>query len=629
MKKIFYLILASLLAINLMAGAGRTQTATISFETVEIEEHIQIIADGDESSPNATFELTMSHPNRFNNKQDLKSLQQLITAKVLGDDYANYPNLEAAISSYLVAYEREYRDNLSDFFGDDLTEMLNDHPVALYHSNAINQTIDYQNDHILSFTVEHSVYQGGAHGLSTQRHYSINLKSIEELTLSQLMKPGYEAELTEIVKQNLLQIKAEKFKAYQDKLSQLDEQTLKESFFNYDEITLPDNFMLTDMGLAFTYNPYDIDAYAAGSYEVDIAYAEVAHLMNQPVVQRLLPEIDVQAAHSHLDPTELNYDGYHNSRYDFEVQYPDFLIPQGESETGDGQRFISSDGDYVMSVYRDFKALTGENPSLQDAYYAEIGGLSNILYDKLSDNYYWFQGKTKRTRHYQQFTFLIQDEYFTLYIEYPLAAENTLQAIIEHIADSFSLADAETGAETSTMSEEQSDEFVFFLNEFLQSTYWNKNFNAILRDNDEQLSTFLDPGVDVRRYHSPGAVPHLYARADNFGFDHLTDFVTPLEPGGENSFAEMTADMSVCELNFESTGFITVYYAPSTWEFTALVNPETFDFAPIPSPYPEATVMQVFVPKYYQGFVNPRGLYFIQSPEGWKLMFVDDSLCGG
>lgn len=321
-----------------------------------------------------------------------------------------------------------------------------------------------------------------------------------------------------------------------------------------------------------------------------------------------------------VDLTEVNYDGYHNSRYHFGVQYPDFLMPQGESESGDGQRFISSDGNYVMAVYRDVKALTGESPSLQDAYDAERRRLSHVMHSKLNDNYYWFQGKIKRTRHYQQYTFLLQNEYFTLYMEYPLAAEAALKPIIQHVAASFSVAAAETG--------EQSDEFVSFLHEFLEVTFWENNLNALLRDNHKLLKPYLDPKHDVRRYHSPGAVPHLYARADNFGFDNLTDFTTTVELPGESSYAELTPDMSVCELDFERSGSTTIYYGPSAWEFTALVNPETFEFAPILSPYPDAAVMQVFVPMYYQGFVNPRGLYFIQSPDGWKLMFVDDSLCG-
>ncbi|MDO5678953.1 MAG: hypothetical protein Q4G54_01385 [Pelistega sp.] len=326
-----------------------------------------------------------------------------------------------------------------------------------------------------------------------------------------------------------------------------------------------------------------------------------------------------------FDFSDVSYDGYLNSHHNFMVQYPDFLIPQGESESGDGQRFISSDGDYVMAVYRDFKDSTGENPSLQNAYHNESTRLSNVLDDELNENYYWFKGKIKHTKHYQQFTFLLEDAYFTLYIEYPLAAEATMQAIIQHIVASFSV----THDENSAMAGEQSDEFVFFLHEFLEATFWDKNLNALLRDKDEQLRPYLDPRLDVRRYYSPGAAPHLYSRAENFGFDQLTDFTNSLELSGENSYLEMTPDMSVCELDFERSGpgSYTIYFAPSTWDFTALVNPETYDFAPIPSPYSDAAVMRVFVPVYYQGFVNPRGLYFIQSPDGWKLMFVDDSLC--
>ena len=39
----------------------------------------------------------------------------------------------------------------------------------------------------------------------------------------------------------------------------------------------------------------------------------------------------------------VNYKTYHNHRYDYTVEYPDFLIPQGEGGRQDGQKFISED----------------------------------------------------------------------------------------------------------------------------------------------------------------------------------------------------------------------------------------------------------------------------------------------
>lgn len=46
------------------------------------------------------------------------------------------------------------------------------------------------------------------------------------------------------------------------------------------------------------------------------------------------------------------YNTYRNARFGTVVQYPsNLLIPQRESDSGDGRRFISRDGDVELSVY--------------------------------------------------------------------------------------------------------------------------------------------------------------------------------------------------------------------------------------------------------------------------------------
>lgn len=51
-----------------------------------------------------------------------------------------------------------------------------------------------------------------------------------------------------------------------------------------------DNFMLTETGMTFTYNPYDIAAYASGLFEVEIPYGEIAHLLNREAFEELFPD---------------------------------------------------------------------------------------------------------------------------------------------------------------------------------------------------------------------------------------------------------------------------------------------------------------------------------------------------
>jgi len=49
--------------------------------------------------------------------------------------------------------------------------------------------------------------------------------------------------------------------------------------------------------------------------------------------------------------SELVYKTYVNGRYGFTIDYPDYLIPQGEAANGDGQVFLSKDGEAELRVY--------------------------------------------------------------------------------------------------------------------------------------------------------------------------------------------------------------------------------------------------------------------------------------
>ncbi|KTD55855.1 hypothetical protein Lsan_3407 [Legionella santicrucis] len=45
---------------------------------------------------------------------------------------------------------------------------------------------------------------------------------------------------------------------------------------------------------------------------------------------------------------EVSFGSYSNIRYNYQVNYPSFLIPQGESENGDGQKFIGNKAELIV-----------------------------------------------------------------------------------------------------------------------------------------------------------------------------------------------------------------------------------------------------------------------------------------
>lgn len=309
------------------------------------------------------------------------------------------------------------------------------------------------------------------------------------------------------------------------------------------------------------------------------------------------------------------YTGYYNSRYGFGTRYPDILIPQGESESGDGQTFVSEDGRSTMRIYRDFRMLTGEPTPIDKAFADDVRQLKPT-YKKLHENHYELRGATHTGRQFSRYTLLSRgNEYYTIVLEYDKDDAALFADIMRHVSENLYVMGGE-------------DEFVNLILEFTNECYWNHNVNRMLRDNDKRLTKYIDPQMGIRRYYNPGAFAYLYDRKQNFGFDDYTDFESEPLDGGECSVMELPKDTSPCDLDFNNgKGLPVIYYCEISQVADEVVNPETLEMRPVSLPYPNAKIVALYLPGYYNDNVFPRGFYFVETPKGWKLAFVDDSLC--
>ena len=308
------------------------------------------------------------------------------------------------------------------------------------------------------------------------------------------------------------------------------------------------------------------------------------------------------------------YTGYYNERYEYGTEYPDILIPQGETDSGDGQTFVSEDGRSTMLVYRDFRMLTGEPLPIDKAFADDVKQLKPA-YKKLYKDHYELRGTTDEGKLFSRFTMCSGDNYFTIEMQYAKSDAALFADIMRHVSDRFYVMGV-------------NDSFVEFIFNFANECYWEHNFNRMLRDNDQRLVKYIDSKMGIRRYYNPGALAYLYDRKQNFGFDDYTDFETEPEDGGEVCAKELPKDAIPCELDFyHGKGSPEIYYGEISKVPDEVVNSETFETREVPLLYPEAKIMVVYLPGYYNENVFPRGFYFIETPNGWKLAFVDDSLC--
>ncbi len=134
------------------------------------------------------------------------------------------------------------------------------------------------------------------------------------------------------------------------------------------------------------------------------------------------------------------YYTYHNPRFGYSIAYPkDILYPQGESDNGDGQKFLSKDAGASLIVYGSNNVL---NQSLQDLYREESRGGTDenpakvVTYQVLKTNWFVVSGYISSKVFYQK-TILNKNQFKSFYFEYPESKKKFYDLITRHIAGSF------------------------------------------------------------------------------------------------------------------------------------------------------------------------------------------------
>lgn len=123
-------------------------------------------------------------------------------------------------------------------------------------------------DYLFTFYIITYGFAGGAHGLETFDYYSVDLKSGKLLELTDIFPADSLTSLANILTNKLRQMSGLK-----------ENQKLTDSGYFSDEIKPIENFYLTDSGIGFFYNHYDIAPYSSGSTDIFLTFDELKNLL--------------------------------------------------------------------------------------------------------------------------------------------------------------------------------------------------------------------------------------------------------------------------------------------------------------------------------------------------------------
>lgn len=122
-------------------------------------------------------------------------------------------------------------------------------------------------DSLIGYVITRAGYTGGAHGMYGTECHTYSLRDGFELSLADLFSEAALQRLDEVIREK---IAAQYHASTDDELS--------EAGFFPEYIAPTENFLISESGITFYYNPYDIGCYALGAVEVTLTPEELAQL---------------------------------------------------------------------------------------------------------------------------------------------------------------------------------------------------------------------------------------------------------------------------------------------------------------------------------------------------------------
>ena len=137
----------------------------------------------------------------------------------------------------------------------------------------------YNRNDFFCYGVSSSEYTGGAHGMYSNRYYTIDLSNWKKIGLDDIFQPDSSDTLSSILLNRLMK---------QLNVSSPDS-LLELGYFDTEDIMATENFYLTDTGICWVYNPYEIACYATGQTSIEIPFKEIdSYILPDSPVRRLI-----------------------------------------------------------------------------------------------------------------------------------------------------------------------------------------------------------------------------------------------------------------------------------------------------------------------------------------------------
>lgn len=244
-----------------------TTTDTLSYIIKAFEKHSKICANQDSLCATVKFE----YP-----EFESVPLNEIIKKEIINvyhddtDNSATRPhNFEELAKPFVDEYDEKIREGKA--FVSKANKKNEGSFLATTWNMEAYTNVQRQTNKYLMLHTNTNWFMGGNHPISMEYYYIYDHKDFKRIKLEDLFKPNFDKKLSVIAE--AIFRKQEKLKPA-DKL--IDENGY---FFKKGHFILNDNFTLTQTGIKFLYNVYEIKPYVAGITELEIPYSDLKDIL--------------------------------------------------------------------------------------------------------------------------------------------------------------------------------------------------------------------------------------------------------------------------------------------------------------------------------------------------------------
>ena len=229
-------------------------------------------------SPHCNVVIDFMYLKPSSNQDSLSNqINQTLQRLTFGTDYTNFTPAEA-INKSIDNYINSYRKDLLAYYEADLKKGITKEEMPPWYNYQYNITseLSIARDSIYNYAVTNFQFTGGAHPNTFAKWTNINANTGKELKKSDIFVENSDEEIIKLIGKHLLEEANKRLET--DTISSL--QGLEENgiLLNVD-LYVPENFLITNEGVKFLYNRYDIAPYVVGDFQLNIPYAEIENLM--------------------------------------------------------------------------------------------------------------------------------------------------------------------------------------------------------------------------------------------------------------------------------------------------------------------------------------------------------------